>query len=292
LRVAAFLLTAGAVLGSGARADALGLPSRAWQTASASPAVAHGWAWQVQRKGAPALGAVSGIPSGDLAVAWLGQPDKMSYLGIGGAGSASLTGATLELPVDPDAPNLQAEGAQIRACLIVLEWEPAAPMPWDGKPPTVCDTSAPGRYDASSEVFAFDLDPMADALASAAVHGISIEPVESPQSSFQVAFKAESIQLRLPAPRSGPTTEAPAPAPVAVGEELAAYAPQPPGPQVSPPARTVPPSTAVAAAAPPRTSQRPVSLSAVYAMLALLAGLALGGRVVANVLRSKREDEV
>lgn len=66
----------------------------------------HGWAWQAQHSGTPGLGSASGIPAGDLAVAWLGQPDKLTYLGVGGPGVGPLTGATLELVVDPAAPNL------------------------------------------------------------------------------------------------------------------------------------------------------------------------------------------
>lgn len=260
--------------------------------------VRAGWAWQAQRNTAPPLGPVSGVPSGDLAVAWLGQPDKLTYLGIGGAGSRSLAGATLELAVDQDAPNLGAETAQMRACVIVLSWEPAEPMGWDVKPPTVCDSSAPGRYNASGGAFAFDLGPLANALASAAVHGISIEPAESPSSSFQVVFKGgDGIRLTFAAQPSAQTNDdlAPAPIPVA-GEDLEAYAPtENPGASVpvgtAPVQTPAPPSSALAVAEPPRSKERPVSLSAVYAMLALLAGLALGGRVIAYVLRSKREDE-
>lgn len=271
-----------------------------WIVVLASASAGHaeirtGWAWQAQRNAAPSLGPVSGIPPGDLAVAWLGQPDKLAYLGIGGLGSGSFAGSTLELAVDSDATNLDVEGAQLRACLIVLEWEPAEPMAWDGKPPTVCETSAPGRYETSAEAFAFDLNPMADALASAAVHGISIEPAESPESSFQVVFKAGGIRLRVPAPQSGPTNGAtpPAPEPVITGEELEAFAPTEarvpqPSPRPQPTSRA---PTAVAAATQRRDESRPVSLSAVYGMVALFAGLALGGRVVAYVLRSRREDE-
>lgn len=83
--------------------------------------IVQGWAWQLQRKGAPSLGSVSGIPPGGFAVAFLGQPDKLSYLGLGGAGSRSLAGATLELAMDTDAPNIEPAAAQMRACLIVLE---------------------------------------------------------------------------------------------------------------------------------------------------------------------------
>lgn len=261
--------------------------------------VRAGWAWQAQRNAAPNLGAVSGIPAGDLAVAWFGQPDKLALLGIGGAGTPSFAGATLVLAMDPDGPNLETEAAQIRACVIVLPWEPAAPMAWDAKPATVCDDSAPGRYDASADAFTFALGPLADALASAAVHGISIEPVDAPDGPFQVVFKGgDGVALRLATPPSAQThpDAVPAPDTVEVGSDLEDYAP----PQEfrasvpvgsSPVQNAPPPSSALAVAAPPRSESRPVSLSAVYGMLALLAGLTLGGRVVAYVLRSRREDE-
>lgn len=266
-----------------------------------SPARAHaevraGWAWQAQRGAAPSLGPASGVPSGDLAVAWFGQPDKLTYVGIGGAGSRSLRGATLELSVDPDASNLDAAGAQIRACVIASSWEPAAPMGWDTKPLTVCDGSPDGVYSAQANSFAFRLDRMADALASAAVHGISIEPVEEPGAPFQVVFKgAAEIRLRLPPPPPTQTAEAPAPAPepVAEGGDLEAYAPDaapvPDGPPPSQSSESAP--AALPVAAQPRPASRPVTLSAIYGMVAAFAGLALGGRVLAYLLRSRREDK-
>jgi hypothetical protein len=259
-------------------------------------AIAAGWAWQAQRNAAPSLGPASGIPAGDVAVAWFGQPDKVAYIGIGGAGSRSLRGATLELTVDTGAPNFGVEGAQIRACVIVLAWEPAAPMGWDARPPTVCDGSPTGSYNAAANTFAFRLDALADALASAAVYGISVEPAEAPRSAFQVVFKAgDEIRLRLaaPAPPAYSPSEparAPAPEPVVEGSELEAFAPPVPD-RPSTPEPAAPAPAALAVAAPPRPAERPVNLSAVYGMVALFGGLALGGRVLAYMLRSKREDE-
>jgi hypothetical protein len=256
--------------------------------------VLSAWAWQAQRKAAPSLLALSGIPAGDLAVAWVGQPDKITYLGIKTAQANTLRDASLQLDVDTAAPNIDVEGAQLRACLVVLEWEYAEPMGWDARPPTICETSVPGRFDAPSSSFSFSLDPLAAPLASPSVHGISIEPVEAAASSFQVVFKPD-IKLTLAAPTSGaqsprlPSDPTPIEEPVEPTTDAGNVYSSPPA--VSNPTPDGASSSALAVAGPRRADGRPVTLTGVYAMLIVLAGLALGGRVLAQILRTRREDE-
>ena len=255
--------------------------------------VLSAWAWQAQRKAAPSLAAVSGIPSGDLAVAWIGQPDKITYLGIKTAQPDTLKGASVQLEVDTAAPNIDVEGAQIRACLVVLEWEYAEPIAWDAKPPTICDTSVAGRYDAPTSSFTFALDSLAAAIASPTVQGISIEPVDAPASSFQVVFKPD-IKLML-APRA-PGSESPRlPSDPSIGEPVEPTTPAGDvyaAPPVSSTSPDVTPSSALNTSSGARQDdERPVSLTAVYVMLIVLAGLVLGGRVLAQLLSARREDE-
>lgn len=252
------------------------------------------WAWQAQRRAAPSLAAASGVPSGDLAVAWLGQPDKITYLGIKASEPNTLTGASLQLEVDEAAPNVDIEGAQVHACLVLLEWEYAEPMGWDAKPPTACDIPVPGRFDAPS-TFTFALDPLAAALASPSVRGISIEPAETPASSFQVVFKPD-IKLLLASGPSGGSQPAPIPVetapkaesgpPIAAGQQ---YSP-PTTDSATPPDDATPSSALTVSGGQRRDDGRPVSLTGVYVMLIVLAGLALGGRVLAQVLRSRRDE--
>ncbi|MGH8973887.1 MAG: hypothetical protein ACRD0C_11875 [Acidimicrobiia bacterium] len=162
--------------------------------AGASPA--QGWAWEVQRGRTPNLGIAGGIPPGDLPVAWLGQPDKLAYLGLG-VGAGSLTHATLELTVDQAAPNLRVETAELRACVIVTSWAPGEPMAWDARPRTACDGAAGGRYDASAGTVRFELAAMADALSGTGAQGLAIEPAKAPSGPFQVVFKgAEAVTVR------------------------------------------------------------------------------------------------
>ena len=172
-------------------------------TGPAGATLAQGWAWQEQRTATPGLGTASGIPAGDLAVAWFGQPDKLTYLAAElQTDAGSLAGAVLELTIDPSAPNLRADAAQLRACAVVGAWGPGAPMAWDARPATVCDAASDGSYDAATAAFHFDLTPLAAALSAPDTRGISIEPAKEPSAPFQVVFKgADAVVCMNPRDR-------------------------------------------------------------------------------------------
>jgi hypothetical protein len=270
------------------RADAF-VPGWAWLIyADASPR--HGWAWQVQRSQLPSLGAFSGVPSGEFAVAWFGQPDKIAYLGIGGVGLEALRATDLVLAVDPDAPNASIETADIRACLILSEWEPTEPIAWDVKPTTLCDRAVEGVYDGEAGAFRFKLTALGEGLSSPDVQGISIEPAESPAEGFQVIFEGVRLEVQARAearaargPRAPIHGEAEAPA---AAEPYAATSVRPSSDETALSVASAPPTEA------PRTSRgRPVSMSGVYAALAALAVVLLVGRALAGGVFTSRDTE-
>lgn len=288
-RIAACFLVGIALVGTAGRADAF-LPEWAWYI-STPPSPRQGWAWQVQRSQFPSLGALSGVPSGEFAVAWFAQPDKIAYLGIGGPAYDSHRATALEVAVDPEAPNLGVETAAIRLCLILSEWEPAEPIPWDLKPTTLCDQAAEGTYDADASAFRFELAALGEALSSAAVQGVSIEPAESPAGAFQVVFKdlrivmaareqtSDGLEVQPPsrnrAAETGSEAEAYPAAAAPSSPEQASLSVTRAGPEESPPPRT----------------GRPISMAGVYAGLSALAILLLVGRALAQGGLSSKENE-
>jgi hypothetical protein len=147
-----------------------------------------GWAWQAQRRGVPDLGAFSGVPAGDIAVAAAGQPDKLAYVELADAAIPALRDGNLRMLLDPSATQLRAPEAFLRACLVVTPWEPGAPMAWDDRPRTKCEAAPQGRYVDSPPAFSFDLSAITEDLRSDTVHGLSIEPGDSNSGPFQVVF--------------------------------------------------------------------------------------------------------
>lgn len=275
--------------------------------AELEPKLRQAWAWQAQRGGLPDVGEASGVPKNDLAVAFLGQRDKLTYLGVHGR---SLRGANLVLEVDAEASsNLNMEEAELQACVIVQRWEPASPMAWDQKPLTDCDGAAPGKYHKRTKTFSFDLTRLARALSSAAVFGLSIEPVEQPERPFQIAFKGgRSVKIKEPsAPRSEteggqPKTSTRSSGRGGDGTGGAAFptsSSEPPpidvGPVSQPEEQSLqtvpsPPEAAPPISAAPSAAEADlVSFAWVYAALAGLAACPLGTRMVAYALPPKRK---
>lgn len=271
---------------------------------SARAKMPQAWAWQAQRAGFPSLGDVSGVPAKDLAVAWFGARDKLTYLGIG---KRSLKGATLLLKIDEDASNVNVDEAELQGCVILQQWKPAKPMAWDEKPLTDCDRAATASYDESTNAFLLDLTPLAQA-SSPRTHGVSIEPVEEPKSHFQVVLKGgKAVVVQKPvgdepdfAPPSGPpatvddgagtSTEA---APPSVDFSSSALPPPLDGPPAAesaagPQSEVQPPQPAIADATPATAEADPATFVWVYAALMGVAVGPLGTRVLAFAHVKKR----
>ena len=182
--------------------------------------MASGWAWQAQRQGAPDLGSLSGVPAGDVAVAAAGQPDKITYLAVD-AGAVRAGRPTLRLLLDPAAPQVGAESAPLRACLLVTPWQPGAPMAWDTRPLSSCEDAPEGTFSENPPAFTFDVSGLAADLGSDTVHGLSVEPAGDGSGLFQVVFigaerggiTLEGGAVPLPAPGAAPAPAATAPPP-------------------------------------------------------------------------------
>lgn len=254
-------------------------------------AATQGWAWQVQRSQIPSLAAVSGIPSGDIAVAWLGQADKLAYLDFG---AEPLRGARLELIVDPDAPNEGLETATIRTCVIVSQWQSAEPMAWDTKPVTACHDGGKGSYDERAQAFRFNLTALAAALSSGGVHGVSIEPAEQQSAPFQVVFRGVGAGgVRLQTASTSPTSVSESTPDVrgaarrtAAGRGSEALHTV----SMSAPDEEFVSATARPTPGPKPPTGRPFGMGGVYAAVAALAALPLIGRALASGLSRAREE--
>lgn len=261
------------------------------------------WAWRAQQSEDPSLKDLSGIPDEDVVVAWFGERDKLTYLDIGGP---SLKGATLALKIDEEGLNVAPEDAELQACLILQRWKPQKPMAWNQKPTTDCESVAPGKYERSSQTFVFDLTPLARGLSSSTVHGLSIEPVDEPESHFQVVFKGGRsvvVQVRagdesdfeLPEASSGSGSDMGGrndPVPFAESDDSLSFQSEEPGfllEEPLPQSEEPPPQSDAADpiaidGAPAVSETKPVTFTWVYAALVTVAVFPLITRLLAYSL--------
>lgn len=283
-------------------------------------AIQQGWAWRLQDGQAPSLSPVSGIREGQLPVAWSGEPDKLTYLGIAPRepdAPTRLAGLTLE--IDRDAHNVNLAEARLIACSVTTEWQPAGPMAWEDRPDDGCDDAAePGVFEGHADRFYFDMSALGPELHSPDTHGLVIAPHPgSGATAFQVVFRSarDGGAIFTTDSRAAPAP-APTPSPVLPASRTATPTPpaaEPPqaGLRPAPAVETVPtpgPSRPLVAetdtnATLPRTPaspapvasaarERTVSLSGVYLALAALGSLGVLGRAghaAIDVLRASEE---
>lgn len=258
-----------------------------------------GWAWIAARSAASVPDTATGVPSGDVAVAWSAQPTKLAYVGTPPVPNAG--GVVLRLPVDARyAAGIGDNAAPLRACLVVTPWVAAQPMPWDGRPVTDCTLQAPGMWTPASREYRFDVT----ALAAAADRGqpsfgISVEPTPSPSTPFDAAFLHPLYDVAASASTSGlpmtATGSASPPALASSDTSVTSAMPLPAGMPLLgqvPAARVAPTVPAPAVSGPDKVlagdvaSGNPVDLGSVYscvALLGLLPALAMAARSGARV---------
>jgi hypothetical protein len=244
--------------------------------------VQSNWYWYHQAyaadgTGAEALPEPSGVPKGDLAVAYTGgttsdstQPSKETYLAFDLSAidpSATVTSFTFTLKLDGPA-QAQAAPPVLIACSPVRTWTNGEATTWFDKPVDDCSTAiaAAGKADATAGTYTFAVPSLAQHWLGDVNTGVAIRQDPTKQKApFQLNFSgpatvtAKLVYVPSLSTSTGPAaliTAAPpalsgtAPAGSGVGSTPNLGAPGPTSPMVATPAGPAPqlaPQTSVAA---------------------------------------------
>lgn len=270
----------------------------------------------------------SGIPDGDLGVAYTNDVDKVAALDFLLAAipdGASVSKFAVTVPLDSTASNLAAGTPEIVACSAIEQFPSAdGPSPLSKQPAQAPNVCVDGKPNAAGTAWVFDLAPIADDWVNGApANGVVLRPKSGSTTSFNYAFlgrnaikvEADFTPAAPAAPPVTPTTgggtgiaqpptgftgdigSAPVGAVAPIAAPLAAplTAPLPEAP-AAPAVAPLAPATVVAA--PVSDSLRPDRSFWLYALglggLVVLAGLVLGDPMepVAVDTRRRRFAEV
>jgi len=137
----------------------------------------------------------SGVPDGDLGVAYTNDVDKVSAINFGLQSipdGATVTKFVFVMPLDTTASNLAAtDGPAITACPAIAPFEPAiGPTELSKAPAQAANVCVDGKYDATAKTYTFDIATMADDWsAGAPANGVVIRPKLGESTQFNYAFK-------------------------------------------------------------------------------------------------------
>lgn len=136
----------------------------------------------------------SGVPDGDLGVAYTNDVDKVAALNFGIQSipeGATVTKFAIVMPLDTTASNLAAtDGPAITACPAIAPFEPAmGPTELSKAPAQAANVCVDGKYDATAKTYTFDIATAADDWsAGAPTNGIVIRPKLGESTQFNYAF--------------------------------------------------------------------------------------------------------
>ena len=233
---------------------------------------ASNWYWAGERPAlapapAPAFptdlpSQASGIPAGDVGVAYLNSTDKVTALQVGVASvpiGATFTSFVLTMHLDG---TMESNGpAALSACELLDPFVDApGPSSYAGVPTASSAACADGIYNAATTSYSFNLASVAtDWAGGTPVSGLLIEPKAASTTPFNYAFDKKSI-----------TMTASYLAPVAAAPAVAPPAAPPPVTRVNPgivsfpapPVQSLPLVVTPAAPAPaPQTAPVPVTIA-------------------------------
>jgi hypothetical protein len=170
----------------------------------------------------------SGIPDGDLGVAYTNDVDKVAAINFGMQGipeGATVTRFAIVMPLDTTASNLAAtDGPPITACPAIAPFEPAiGPTELSKAPAQAANVCIDGKYDATAKTYTFDIAAAADDWsAGAPTNGVVIRPKLGESTQFNYAFKGINA-IKVLADYSAAATPVVAPAgPVDAGTGVVA----------------------------------------------------------------------
>ena len=233
MRPAARWVSVAAVLCASAAPGLAATP--AWADSLTTQVDSASWYWAEQSAVGPApVGAprdASGVPAGDLGVAYTTDVDKMTALSFAVDGvpdGATFTSFTVTMPLDPAAQQLANGTPQIVAC-------PALdPVP-DGKDPGALPETptqnsvgcADGKYDGKG-AWVFDLSAIAVDWAGQSANGVVVRPKPGDATPFNYAFLGKK-DIKVAAEFSLPTAPVAEPAPAPPADAGAGVAQPPTG---------------------------------------------------------------
>lgn len=247
----------------------------------------------------------SGVPDGDLGVAFTNDVDKVAALDflLGGIpDGAAVTRFAVTMPLDSTATNLASGTPALVACPAIESFSSAAgPTELSKAPAQALNICVDDTPDAAGTAYVFDLAPFADDWVNGApANGVVIRPKAGTTAPFNYAFlgrnaikvdaaftpAAAAVPTTAPAPAAAPPVQPPTGPVPEVGTMPAVPAPADapltaPAPQVLPPAApVVAPIASAAALRPLPSSLRPGRSFWLTALglgaLVVLAGLVLG----------------
>jgi hypothetical protein len=247
----------------------------------------------------------SGVPDGDLGVAYTNDVDKVAAINFGLQSipdGATVTKFAFVMPLDTTASNLAAtDGPALTACPAIAPFEPGVgPTQLSKAPAQAANVCVDGKYDATAKTYTFDIATAADDWsAGSPANGVVIRPKLGESTQFNYAFKGINA-IKVTAEYSSAATPVVAPAaPVDTGSGVAQppsgfdsgsvaitpaqpVTPVAPQPQVMPaPAPVVAPATAPAAATITVDALRPSS-QFWLALLGLAVMLLLAAYVIGD----------
>jgi hypothetical protein len=269
----------------------------------------------------------SGIPDGDLGVAYTNDVDKVAALDFLLAAipeGASVSKFAVTVPLDSTASNLAAGTPELVACSAIEQFAPAdGPSPLSKQPAQAFNVCVDGKPNADATAWVFDLAPIADDWANGApANGVVLRPKAGSTTSFNYAFLGRNaIKVAAEFTPAATTPAAPPVSPADAGAGIAQpptgftgdsgsapvgaispatapiTAPLPEAP-AAPAVAPLAPAAAPVVAAPVAESLRPDRSFWLYALglggLVVLAGLVLGDPMepVAVDARRRRFAEV
>jgi hypothetical protein len=232
MRPATRWISVAAMLGAAAAPGLIGA-SPAWAD-SASPVVSYSnWYWSGKDGAASTVTGgtpigngpfaapdeASGVPAGDLGVAYTNDVDKVAAMDFGLQSipeGATVTRFAIVMPLDPTASNLAAaDGPAITACPAIAPFEPAeGPTELSKAPAQAANVCVDGKYDATAKTYTFDIATAADDwLAGAPTNGVVIRPKLGESTEFNYAFQGRNAIKVLAEYSSAATPVAPPAAP-------------------------------------------------------------------------------
>jgi hypothetical protein len=137
----------------------------------------------------------SGVPDGDLGVAYTNDVDKVAAINFGLQSipeGATVTKFAFVMALDATASNLAAtDGPAITACPAIAPFEPGiGPTELSKAPAQAANVCIDGKYDATAKTYTFDIATAADDWsAGAPANGVVIRPKLGESTQFNYAFK-------------------------------------------------------------------------------------------------------
>jgi hypothetical protein len=135
----------------------------------------------------------SGVPAGDLAVAYVNgsDPNKETYLAFDESeltADSKVTSFSFTLALDPNTPQVQTSPPALIACLPTRPWSNGQGDDVANKPYDDCTHFAKGAFDAKAQTYTFTVTRYAQRWVDDVNTGVAIRESKDTTTPFQLAF--------------------------------------------------------------------------------------------------------